>query len=174
MLKGGIRCRARQGMFPKQIDAVLDATDDEATPRYQTDDGRAVPRVSRAKRPDVRANQHAQKIQVPVFGWKLLLVFEPVSKIPLALAIDGINVSDNEHAYEVLDQARRNVEGYAVIRSVALDRGFLDGDLLWRIDQDVLVYIPAKSNMTITVDAREIARRAQALAAPGQGLEGCT
>ena len=175
LFNGAIRCVAKQGMFPKRIDAVLDATDDEATPTYTTDaaDGE-VPRVSRAKRPDVRANTHAKKITGTVFGWKVWIVFDPVSKIPLALAIDGINVSDNEHADAVFDQARRNVEGDAVIRSVALDRGVLDGDLLSRIDQDAVVSIPAKSNMTITVDAREIARRAEALAAQGNALDGCT
>jgi len=176
LFNGAIHCLAKQGMFPKRIDAVLDATDDEATPTYTMDaaDGE-VPRVSREKRPDVRANRHAKKIKVTVFGWKLWIVFEPVSKIPLALAIDGINVADNAHAYAVLAQARRNVAGYAVIRSVALDRGFLDGDLLARIDQDtVVVYIPAKATLTITVDAREIARRAAALAAQGEALASCT
>ena len=173
MFNGVIRCLAKQGMFPKRIDSVLDATDDEATPKYKTDDGCAVPSVSREKRPDVRANTHAKKIKATVFGWKIWIVFEPTSKIPLAMAIDGINVSDNEHAYQVLAQARANVEGYATIRSVALDRGFLDGKLLSRIDQDAFVYIPAKSNMTITADAREIARRAELLAAQGRTLDGC-
>ena len=174
MFNGAIRCLATQGMFPKRIDAVLDATDDEATPKYKTDDGREVPSVSREKRPDVRANKHARKIKVTVFGWKIWIVFEPVSKIPLAMKIDGINVADNEHAFDVWAQARANVEGYATIRSVALDRGFLDGKLLSRIDQDAIVYIPAKSNMTITADAREIARRAEALAEQGRTLEDCT
>jgi hypothetical protein len=175
MFNGAIRCLAKRGMFPQRIDAVLDATDDEATPTYTTDAvGGQVPRVSREKRPDVRANTHAKKSTVTVFGWKRWIVLEPVSKIPLALAIDGIQVSDNAHASAVLDQARRNVEGYARIRSVALDRGFLDGDLLARIDQDAIVYIPAKSNLAITLDAREIARRAAALAGQGKALEGCT
>ena len=161
-------------MFPSRIDAVLDATDDEATPKYTTDDGRDVPKVSREKRPDVRANRDAKKIKVTVFGWKIWIVFEAVSKIPLAIKIDGINVSDNEHAFEVLAQARANVEGYATIRSVAMDRGFLDGKLLSQVDKDTIVYIPARSDMTITTDAREIARRAEALAAQGLALEGST
>lgn len=173
MFNGVVRCLAKQGMFPKRIDSVLDATDDEATPGYETDDGQAVPSVSREKRPDVRANKHARKIKATVFGWKVWIVFDPTSKIPMAMAIDGINVSDNEHAYKVLAQARANVEGYATLRSVALDRGFLDGKLLSRIDQDAVVYIPAKSNMTITADAREIARRAELLAAQGRTLDGC-
>ena len=175
MFNGVVQCLAAQGVFPKQIDAVLDGTDDEATPSYHTDDGREVPRVRRDKRPEVRANRHAKKVEVSVFGWKVWVVWEPTSKIPLALRIDGINVSDNEHALAVLRQAQANVGGHATIRSVALDRGFLDGKLLWAIEHELhlFIYIPAKSNMTITRDAREIARRAAAEAARGRTLDGC-
>lgn len=176
MFNGAVRCLARAGMLPKKMDVSLDATDDEATSKYKTDSGEPVPRVTRQKRPEVRANKYAKKIKVTVFGWKIWLVFEPVSKLPLAMKIDGINVADNEHAYEVVAQARANVDGYATIRSVSLDRGFLDGKLLWRIGEEAgaIVYIPAKSNMTITADAREVARRAEALAAQGKTLAECT
>lgn len=174
LLNGLIVCLAQQRLFPKQIDAVLDATDDEATPRYKTENGGDVPKVTREKRPDVRFNRHAPKSKVTVWGWKLWIVWEPVSKIPLAIRIDGINTSDNKHAYDVLRQAQENVAGHATIRSVALDRGFLDGKLLWQIDQNgTYVYIPAKSNLSITTDAREIARRAAAAAARGRSLPGC-
>lgn len=174
MLNGVIRCLAVQGVFGKTLDVVLDATDDEATPTYKTDDGRAVPLVTREKRPDVRANRHAKKIKVSVFGWKIWLVWEPVSKIPLALAIDGINESDNQHAYRVLKKAQENVKGYAQIRSVALDRGFLDGKLLSAIEaDDIRIYIPAKANMGVTKDAREIARRAAAEVARGRRVDSC-
>jgi hypothetical protein len=55
-----------------------------------------------------------------------------------------------------------------------MDRGFLDGKLLSAIDKDgILVYIPAKSNMNITQDAREIARRAVADTSRGRRLDGC-
>jgi hypothetical protein len=104
---------------------VLDATDDEATPSYQTDDGREVPHVTREKRPDVRANRHAKKVEVTVFGSKVWIVWEATTQIPLALGIDGINVADNEHALAVLQQAKDNVTKHATLRSVALDRGFL-------------------------------------------------
>lgn len=174
MYNGTIRCLAAQKLFPKNLDVSIDCTDDEATPKYKTDDGRAVPSVMRKKRPDVRANRHAKKVEVRVFGWKLWLVWEPVSKIPLSLAIDDINEPDNKHALAVLKQAKQNVEGYATIRSVAIDRGYLGGKLLTAIDKEgALVYIPAKSNMNITKDAREIARRAAGEAEQGRKLEGC-
>lgn len=174
MFNGVIRCLAAVGIFPKEIDAVLDCTDNEATPKYKTDDGQPVPRVTREKRPDVRANRHAKKIKVTVFGWKVWVVWEPTTKIPLALAIDRINESDNRHAAAVMEKAKQNVAGYARIRSVALDRGFLDGKLLSDIEKDdVKIYIPSKSNMTITKDAREIARRAAAEVARGRTVDGC-
>ncbi len=90
------------------------------------------------------------------------------------MKIDGINVADNEHAFEVLAQAHANVEGYARIRSVALDRGFLDGKLLSRMTDEAraIVYIPAKSNMTITEEARATAQRARILAAQGKSVDG--
>jgi len=53
MMNGVIQCLAKQGVFGKNLDVVLDATDDEATPKYKTDDGREVPHVTRKKRPDV-------------------------------------------------------------------------------------------------------------------------
>ena len=174
LFNGVVRALAKQGVFPKKIDAVLDATDDEATPTYATDDGREVPHVTREKRPDVRANRHAQKVDVTVHGWKIWIVWEPVSKIPLAMMIDGINEPDNKHALAVLQQAKANVKDYATLRSVALDRGFLDGKLLSSIEAETkLIYIPAKSNMNITRDAREIAQRAQAAHAQGKTIDGC-
>lgn len=175
MLNGLVVCLAKQQMFPKRIDCVLDATDDEARPSYKTDDGGEVPKVTREKRPDVRFHRHAQKVKTTVWGWKVWVVWEPTSQIPLAIRIDGINAADNTHAYDVLAQAARKVAGYATIRSVALDRGFLDGKLLWRIDQDgTLIYIPAKANLSIAAQARQIAQCAVKAAAQGRHLEGCT
>jgi hypothetical protein len=175
MFNGIIRCLAAQGIFAKQLDVVLDATDDEATPHYKTDDGRPVPHVRREKRPDVRANRHAQKVEVTVFGWKVWLVWEPLAQVPLAMVIDDIQEPDNKHALAALQQAKRNVAGFATIRSVAMDRGFLDGKLLSAIAAEhIHVTIPARADMTITAEARAIARRAQQAAAGGRTLDGCT
>jgi len=173
LFNAAIRTLAAQGLFPKRIDAVLDTTDDEATPTYRTDSGAEVPRVTREKRPDVRANRSAQKVEVTVYGWKVWLVWEPVSKVPLAMKIDAINVSDNEHALAVLRQAQQNVRGHATLRSVALDRGFLDGKLLDEIERDgVVIYIPARSDMRVTCDARAIARMALEAHTRGRTVDG--
>ena len=54
--------------------------------------------------------KHSQKIKVTVYGWKIWIAFDPESGIPIAMIIDGINVADNTHAYELLDQARKNLD----------------------------------------------------------------
>jgi hypothetical protein len=173
MFNGAIRALAQQGVFAKELDVILDCTDDEATPSYSTDANGPVPSVTREKRPDVRANKHARKVEVTVWGWKLWVVWEPHAKMPLAMAMDGIQVSDNEHALAVLHKARANVAGYAHIRSVVLDRGFLDGKLLSALDEaGMVVTIPAKANLNIATDAREIARRAAEAHERGRTLEG--
>jgi len=116
---------------------------------------------------------NAKKVSVTVWGWKVWVVWEATTKLPLAIAIDGINVADNEVALSVLEQAMANVSGYCEVRSIALDRGFLDGKLLWAIEQrGMVVYIPGKSTLTITKEAREIARRAVEAAAQGRKLPG--
>lgn len=173
LFNAAIRALAAQGVFPKKIDAVLDATDDEATPTYVTDGGGEVPHVRREKRPDVRANRHAQKVEVTVYGWKVWVVWEPTSRVPLAIKIDAINVADNTHALAALLQARDNVLGYATLCSVALDRGFLDGKLLSAIERErITIYIPARADMHVTREARGIARRAVAAHARGSSLDG--
>ena len=116
-------------------------------------------------------------MKVRVFGWKVWIVWEPHSKLPLALAIDGINEPDNKHALAVLQTAQKNVEGYATIRSVALDRGFLDGKLLAGIETEGIrtIYIPAKANMAIAEDARALARQAvKNVETHGRNLDNCT
>jgi hypothetical protein len=66
-------------VFTKKLDVVLDATDDEATPSYQTDDGRPVPSVTREKRPEVRAN--AQAILMSLFRSMELHGRNPVDEV---------------------------------------------------------------------------------------------
>ena len=173
MFNGAIHCLAQHGAFAKVVDIVVDGTDNEATPNYQTDNGEEVPHVTKEKRPDVRANGHAKKIKTTVYGWKIWLAFDPQSGIPIAMKMDGINVADNTHAYEVIDQACKNLKGYSTINSVALDRGFLDGKLLWKIENEIkaIVYIPAKSNMDITTEARQMAKHAEKLASQGKKQE---
>jgi hypothetical protein len=89
-----------------------------------------------------------------VFGFKIWVVWDSQSTLPLAMRFATIEVHDTQLAREVVSQAITNLEGHARIVSLACDRGFLDGPFLWWLTtQDILFYIPAKSPLGVYKDA---------------------
>lgn len=176
LFNGAIRCLARQRCFGEEVHAVLDTTDLEATPTYQTEDGGEVPKILREKRPDVRANRHAKKVETWVYGWKAWVVWDPGTQLPLALVVDRIDVHENQRALRVVEQANANLEGASRIVSLALDRGFLDGKLLTELEKLVpWIYIPAQKSMDVAKDARALARMTRdQIEATGSAPDNCT
>ncbi|MFO7958377.1 MAG: hypothetical protein R6X33_14920 [Candidatus Brocadiia bacterium] len=76
----------------------------------------------------------------------------------MALKIDTIEKPDNLHVLAVLEQAKKNVTPYSTVDSLVLDRGFLDGKVLYDIDlQGIEFAIPLKRNMAAAKDARQLA-----------------
>jgi hypothetical protein len=74
------------------------------------------------------------------------------------------------HEHEVLSrralvtQARTNLAGASRLHKVIFDRGLLDGEDLWWLDQQGITFVvPAKDHMAVTADAR-------AQAAAGEGI----
>ncbi|MDL1975577.1 MAG: transposase [Deltaproteobacteria bacterium] len=62
------------------------------------------------------------------------------------------------HVLAVLEQARENVKASSEITSLVIDRGFLDGKVLYDLDQQGLEFvIPLKRNMEAAKDARQLA-----------------
>jgi hypothetical protein len=99
-----------------------------------------------------------------VYGWKVLLLIEAVTKIPLAVKVGQIQEHEALWARALVTQARRSLAGDARLAKVVFDKGFLDGTTLWWLDQQGIRFVvPAKANMAVTADAR-------ALAAAGEGV----
>jgi len=143
-------------VFPKYIHAAGDTTEYETTDRYE-----GCGRVSRQRKPTVRGrrnNGEIKKVKVTVYGWKVWAIYEIQTGIPLAIKIDTIEKPDNLHVLGVLEQAKENVKATSTIRSLVVDRGFLDGKVLYAIDQGGVEFvIPLKRKMDAAWDARELA-----------------
>lgn len=102
-----------------------------------------------------------KKVKVTVYGWKVWAIYELQTGIPLAIKIDTIDKPDNLHVLEVLEQAKENVKATSTIRSLVVDRGFLDGKVLYAIHQGGVEFVvPLKRNMDAAWDARQLALRA--------------
>jgi Transposase DDE domain len=137
---------------------MADGTDLETTERYTG--GGQVTRTVRLE--DKRGKVH--EIEVTVYGWKVLLLIDAATKMPLAVNVGQIQAHEALWTRALVTQARMNLAGDARLAKVVFDKGFLDGTTRWWLDQHGLrCVVPAKTHMAVTVDAR-----AQATA--GEGL----
>ena len=149
---------AEHSFFPRTIHALLDASDLESTEKCK---GRG--KVTKEKAPELRRRKSkVKKIRVTVFGFKIWVVWDQLSHLPIAMRFFTIETHDIILAQEVIEQAILNLGDHARIASIALDRGFMDGKLLWWLnEQKITFYIPAKERMHVYKDALSLADTGQ-------------
>jgi len=154
-----IRKLAHSNIFPKYIHAACDATDFETTKKFKGCG--AVTRERKVKAKGYRQNGELKAVNVTIYGWKIWAVYELNTGIPLAIKIDTIEKPDNLHVLAVLEQAKENIGPKSTIRSLVVDRGFLDGKVLFAVDkQGIDFVIPLKRKMDAAIDARQLALEA--------------
>jgi hypothetical protein len=148
VFNGAIRALAKAGVFGAKVTGIADGTDLETTEHY-TGCGQ-VTRTVRLE--DTRGQVHA--IEVTVYGWKVFLLIDALTKIPLAVKVGPIQEHEALWARALVTQARLNLAGYTRLHKVVFDKGFLDGTTLWWRDQQGIHFVvPAKTNMAVTADA---------------------
>src|SRR5437588_10652215 len=84
----------------------------------------------------------------------------------LALAMKLVPIQDDEGKWVIplLDQAQQNLGTQAHIGTIVVDRGYLDGEDLWRVHQKGVIFvICGKSTMAVTQDAQGLASRERAM-----------
>ena len=158
LFNGAIRALAKAEVFAAKVTGIVDATDLETTAAYE-----GCGQVTRQRKiTDKRGKVH--ELEVTVYGWKVILLIEARTKIPLAAKVVPIQEHEVLSMRALVTQARTNLAGYVRLHKVVFDRGFLDGVNLWWLDQRGITFVvPAKDNMAVTVDAR-------AQAAAGEGV----
>lgn len=158
VFNGAIRALAKAGGFGAKVTGIADGTDLETTERYT-----GCGQVTRKVRIEDKCGRMPE-IEVTVYGWKVLLLLDAAPKIPLAVKVGKIEEHETHWTRALVTQARANLAGSTRLHKVVLDKGFLDGTALWWLDQQgLLLVVPAKANMAVTVDAR-------AQAAAGDGI----
>src|SRR5437588_12146047 len=84
----------------------------------------------------------------------------------LALAMKLVSIQDYEGKWllPLLEQAQQNLGTAAQIGTIVVDRGYLDGEDLWRVHQKGVIFvICGKANMAVTQDAQGLARDERAI-----------
>jgi len=150
LFNGVVAISAAHGFFPKRVHALLDSSEIQSTELCE-----GCGMVTKEKPPQLRRRKgRIRKVLETVFGFKIWVVWDPNSRLPLSMRFDTIEVGDINYAREVIQQAVTNLGSHANIVSVALDRGFMDGQLLWWLntEMNIIFYIPAKTNMNVYED----------------------
>lgn len=150
----GVIQRAIPLIIPEdEVDIVFDCSLYETTENFK-----GATRTTRIERKrDVHDNW--VELRKTIWGWKIGLAYHAVTGMPLALCVTRINSDDRGHLWTLLADAKKNL-GSKRIRSVAMDRGFLDGEDLWRLnEQSIEFVIPVKTNMNVYTDAIDLAKR---------------
>lgn len=99
-----------------------------------------------------------------LFGWKVLVLIEVRTRLPLAMKVGKIQDYEGQWLVPLVKQAQQNLGEHARIGKVVVDRGYLDGEDLWQIDQlGITFVIVAKDGMSVREDAHALARDAQAV-----------
>lgn len=149
VFNGAIRALAQAGVFGAKVTGIADGTDLETTEHY-TGCGQG---TRKRRIEDKRGRVH--EIEVTVYGWKVLLLIDAATKIPLAVKVGPIQEHEALWTRALVTQARLNLQGYARLHQVVFDTGFLDGTTLWWLDQQGITFVvPAKTAMAVTADAR--------------------
>lgn len=88
-----------------------------------------------------------------VHGFKVFLLIDAKTQLPLAMEITTAEKADCKYLRSMLEKGIANV-GEGVIKLILADRGFIDGEQMWRIKNELNVdfIIPAKKNMEIWKD----------------------
>jgi hypothetical protein len=153
---GAIRALAKAGVFGANVTGMADATDLETT-EHSAGGGQATrTRTMTAKR------GKEPEIDVTVSGWKLMVLSDALTKIPLAVKVVPINEPEVLSRRALVTRARTTLAGAARLHKVVCDRGFVEGTDLWWLDQQGIAVV-AKENRAVPVAAR-------AQAAAGEGV----
>jgi Transposase DDE domain len=158
VFNGALRALAQAGVFGTRVTGIADGTDLETTERYA-----GCGQATRKRRIEDKWGR-VHEIEVTVYGWKVLLLIDAVTKIPLAVKVVKIQEHEALWTRALVTQAQANLAGAARLHKVVFDKAFLAGTDLWWLDQrGIRFVVPAKDHMAVTADAR-------ALAAAGEGV----
>ena len=148
ILNAGIKLLAEKG-FIKDSVYIMDDSSLETTEKCEGCGRKTVweKRVTKGK----------GMIEIPVttYGFKLLIIRGVESRQIVAAKVIKINDDARKYALKLIKQAVKNI-GKNKIKILLIDRGFIDGIILWKIKHNLGIdfIIPLKTDMRITAHAR--------------------
>ena len=153
-----VQLLARRGLFSGKLVVALDGSK-LPTPRSYQGCGK----LKQTRSVKVKGQKEAATEEYYVYGWKVLVLIEVQTRLPLAMKLITIQEYEGKWLVPLLEQAQHNLGTQAHIETIVVDRGYLDGEDLWRVHQlGVIFVICGKASMAVTQDAQGLAKAERA------------
>src|SRR2546421_10311217 len=156
-----VQLLARRGMFSGKLLVALDGSKLPTPKSYE-----GCGKLKQTRSVTVKGQAEAATEEYHVYGWKVLVLIEVQTRLPLAMKLVKIQEYEGRWLLPLLEQAQRNLGDHAHIGTVVIDRGYLDGEDLWGVHQRGIIFvIVGKANMAVPQDAQGMAQGGRARAA---------
>src|SRR5712692_10167808 len=150
-----VQCVVGWGLLDGERIAALDGSKLPTPESYE-----GCGKVKQTRSVKVKGQQERATEEYYVYGWKVLVLIDVPTRLPLAMKVVQIQEYEGRWLVPLLVQAQRNLGTRGHISTIVIDRGYLDGEDLWQVDQlGVLFVIVGKTNMSVTQDAQALAKR---------------
>src|SRR2546421_1434108 len=146
---------ARRGWF---AGSLLVALDGSKVPTPQSYEGCG--KLKQTRKVQVKGQKEPMTEEYYLYGWKVLVLIEVQTRLPLAMKLVPIQDYEGKWLVPLLEQAQQNLGDHAQIGTIVIDRGYLDGEGLWRVDQKGVIFlICRKDTIAVKQDAQGLASR---------------
>src|SRR5947209_19047715 len=137
---------ARQGLFRGKLLVALDGSKLPTPKSYE-----GCGKVKQTRKVKVKGQKEPVTEEYYLYGWKVLVLIEVHTRLPLAMKLVPIQDYEGKWLVPLLEQAQQNLVKHANIGTIVVDRGYLDGEDLWRVHQKGVIFvICGKTTMTVT------------------------
>ncbi len=149
-----VQLLARRGLFADQLVVALDGS---KVPTPESYEGRG--KLKQTRQVKVKGQKEPVTEEYYLYGWKVLVLIEVQTRLPLAMKLVSIQDYEGKWLVPLLEQAQHNLGTNGHLETIVVDRGYLDGEDLWRVHQmGVIFVICGKASMAVTQDAQGIAQ----------------
>ncbi len=118
--------------------------------------------LKQTRRVKVKGQQERALEEYYVYGWKVLVLIDVPTRLPLAMKVVPIQEYEGRWLLPLLAQAQRNLGTRGHSGIIVIDRGYLDGEDLWQVHQlGIILVVVGKAHMTVTQDAQALAKKGE-------------
>src|SRR5947209_4814831 len=154
-----VQVLAGRGWFAGNLLVALDGSKVPTPESYE-----GCGKLKQTRKVKVKGQKEPVTQEYYVYGWKVLVLIEVHTRLPLAMKLVPIQDYEGKWLVPLLEQAQQNLGGHAQIGTIVIDRGYLDGADLWKVHQKGVIFvICGKTTMTVTQDAQGLAQGERAV-----------